>query len=244
VLLFEDEAEPANQFHFRFSIETTSSFHALDQRTQNQLHELYIDYFFRRQDEFWRKEAMQKLPTLKRVTQMLICGEDLGMVPACVPDVLKQLGLLSLEVQRMPKTLNREFSRPSEAPYLSVVTPSTHDMSTIRGWWTEDRLVTQRFYINEMGLPGAAPEDCEPWVNRAIVRQHLDSPAMWSIFLLQDLLGMDSHLRWPNPTEERINVPADPKNYWRYRMHLWLEDLLQTAAFNTALRQEIEQSGR
>ena len=244
VLLFEDEAAPGEQFHFRFAIETTSSFRALDPRTQNQLRELYIDYFFRRQDDFWRKEGLEKLPSLKRVTEMLICGEDLGMVPACVPDVLKQLGLLSLEVQRMPKMLNREFSRPSEAPYLSVVTPSTHDMSTIRGWWVEDRAVTQRFYNQEMGLPGVAPEECEPWVNRAIVRQHLDSPAMWSIFLLQDLLGMDSHLRWPNPTDERINVPADAKNYWRYRMHLWLEDLIQAAAFNTALRQEIEQSSR
>lgn len=244
VILLEDEAQDGEQFHFRFSMETTFSFQALDEHTQAQLKELYIDYFFRRQDDFWMKQALQKLPALKRVTNMLVCGEDLGMVPACVPVVMKQLGLLSLEVQRMPKSLNRGFSHPKDAPYLSVVTPSTHDMSTVRGWWKEDPAVTQRFYNQELGLPGQPPRECEPWINRAIVRQHLDSPAMWSIFPLQDLLGMDPHLRHPHPEAERINVPANPKNYWGYRMHLWLEDLLQASGYNTTLRRELEQSGR
>jgi len=243
VILLPDESAP-DQFHFRFSIETTTSFTNLDQRTQQGLRELYVDYFFRRQDSFWMKEAMQKLPALKRVTNMLVCGEDLGMVPACVPEAMKQLGLLSLEVQRMPKRLGQEFSFPKDAPYLSVVTPGTHDMSTVRGWWKEDRQVTQRFFNIALGLPGAAPEECEPWINRAIIRQHLESPAMWSVFMLQDLLGMDQHLRRPDAGEERINVPADAKNYWRYRMHLWVEDLLQAKDFNGALRAEIEQSGR
>lgn len=244
VILLEDATNPGERFHFRFAIETTSSFENLDPRTRSQLKELYIDYFFRRQDDFWMKEGLQKLPPLKRVTNMLVCGEDLGMVPPCVPATMKRLGLLSLEVQRMPKSLNREFSRPAEAPYLSVVTPSTHDMSTVRGWWNEDRQVTQRFYNQELSLPGAAPQDCEPWINRAVVRQHLDSPAMWSVFQLQDLLGMDPHLRRPNPDEERINVPANPKNHWNYRMHLWLEDLLQARLFNEAVRKEISESGR
>jgi 4-alpha-glucanotransferase len=117
-------------------------------------------------------------------------------------------------------------------------------MSTIRGWWLENRQVTQRFYNVALGLPGIPPAECEPWINRAILRQHLGSPAMWSIFMLQDLLGMDAHLRRADPSEERINVPADAKNYWRYRMHLWLEDLLAAQDFNAALRTEIEQSGR
>ncbi len=244
VILFDEEQRPGEDFHFRFSIETTSSFKDFDAHSQSQLRELYIDYFFRRQDEFWMKEAMQKLPTLKRATNMLVCGEDLGMVPACVPQALKQLGLLSLEVQRMPKTSEHEFSRPQDAPYLSVVTPSTHDTSTLRGWWNEDRSVIQRFYNHELGLSGPAPEECDPWISRKIVQQHLTSPAMWSIFQLQDLLGMDQHLRRPNPAEERINVPADAQNYWRYRMHLRLEDLLQATDFNAGLKQDVEQSGR
>jgi 4-alpha-glucanotransferase len=233
-----------DRFNLRFAIESTLSFKYLDTTTKSQLSELYIDYFFRRQEEFWRREAMQKLPELKRATGMLVCGEDLGLVPACVPEVMRHLGLLGLEVQRMPKRMDQEFFRPSEAPYLSVVTPSTHDMSTIRGWWQEDRATIQRFYNQELGKLGIAPEICEPWINRAIVLQHLSSPAMWSIFQLQDLLGIDESLRREKPEEERINVPANPKNYWRYRMHLTLEKLLGASKFNGELKQALQETGR
>ena len=235
---------PNPSFHFRLGMENTLSFQALDPDTQNRLRDLYIDYFFRRQDHFWRQEALTKLPALKRVTNMLVCGEDLGMVPGTVPDVMRQLGLLSLEVQRMPKDLNRVFSRPQDASYLSVVTPSSHDMSTIRGWWEEDRRLIERFWNDELGQPGAAPRTCTGAVNELVVRQHLASPAMWSIFQLQDLLGMDESLRRVNPDEERINVPAISAHYWQYRMHLDLEALLEAKVFNESLGAMLLENGR
>ena len=244
IILFEEEGSGGSLFHFRISMESTSSFRHLDQGLRQQLKDLYVNYFYYRQDEYWRKEAMHKLPALKASTNMLICGEDLGMVPHCVPDVMKQLGILSLEIQRMPKDPRREFFHPNDAPYMSVVTPSTHDMNTVRGWWEEDRIKTQRFYNNELGQWGDAPFFCEPWVSRAIVNQHLHSPAMWSIFLWQDLVGMSESLRGPNPHEERINVPAIPKYYWRYRMHLPFEQLLKEKEFNHELKEHIEASGR
>jgi len=244
VILFEAEGSAAQNFHFRFAMENTASFKDLDSWTQSQLKELYIDYFFSRQDALWRAEAMRKLPALKRVTNMLVCGEDLGLVPACVPEVMRQLGLLGLEIQRMPKAQNQVFSRPADAPYLSVVSPSTHDMSPIRGWWKEDRGLIRKFYNEELGRPGPAPEDCPDWINKAIVLQHLASPAMWSIFLLQDLLGMDEHLRRADPDAERINVPSNPRNYWRYRMHLSLETLIESDAFNAELKSCLESNGR
>lgn len=150
VILFEVEHSNGQQFHFRISMESTSSFRHLDWNTQQQLKSMYIDYFYQRQDEFWKKEAMKKLPSLKRSTNMLICGEDLGMVPDSVPKVMSQLGILSLEIQRMPKDMRRQFFHPADAPYLSVVTPSTHDMSTIRSWWEENREVTQKFFNDEL----------------------------------------------------------------------------------------------
>jgi 4-alpha-glucanotransferase len=244
VILFEAEKSSELEFHFRFAMADTFSFKSLDPQTQARLKELYVDYLFRRQDDFWMQEALQKLPALKRVTNMLICGEDLGLVPACVPELMKQLGLLSLEIQRMPKEMHREFSRPQDAPYLSVVTPSTHDMSTIRGWWEEDRKLTQKFYHQELQKPGDVPPHCETWINQAIVQQHLASPAMWSIFQLQDLLGMDETLRRKDVGAERINVPANPKNYWRYRMHLTLEELQRAEAFNDELNKSIRANGR
>lgn len=244
VILFEVEGSQAQQFHFRISMSSTTSFNYLDGDTKAKLDDLYVNYFFRRQDEFWRKEALDKLPFLKRSTNMLICGEDLGMVPDCVPGVMKQLGFLSLEIQRMPKDPKTKFFHPADAPYLSVVTPSTHDMSTIRGWWEEDRAVTQSFYNSQLGQWGDAPYYCEPNIVRSILTQHFYSPAMWSIFQVQELLGMSAELRRENPNDERINVPANPKHYWRYRMHLNLEELIANDAFNNDVKALVEASGR
>jgi 4-alpha-glucanotransferase len=244
VILFEEPTLEGAAFHFRISMEDTLSLQMLDEHTQQQLHALYLDYFYYRQDPLWKEEAMRKLPALKESTNMLICGEDLGMVPHSVPEVMQRLGILSLEIQRMPKNIHAEFFYPKDAPYLSVITPSTHDMSTVRGWWEEDRNVTQRFFNLVLGQWGEAPQTCEAWISRAIVLQHLYAPAMWAIFQLQDLLGMSETLRRDNHDEERINVPAIAQHYWRYRMHLTLEQLLMEDSFNDELGDYIKNSGR
>lgn len=244
VILFEEKDSQQTRFHFRIAMNSTLSFKYLPGDIQYKLKQLYTDYFYKRQDDFWYREAMQKLPYLKYTTHMMICGEDLGMVPHCVPDVMQQLGMLSLEIQRMPKKVGIEFFHPNDAPYLSVITPSTHDMSTIRGWWEENRTLTQHFYNTILQQWGEAPYFCEAWINRAIVLQHLNSPAMWSVFQIQDLLGMSEKLRREDPHAERINIPADPNHYWNYRMHITMEDLLKEKDFTEELRGYIEHAGR
>jgi 4-alpha-glucanotransferase len=244
VILIEAEATNGEAYHFRIAMDKTASFRYLDGYTQDKLRILYNDYFYIRQDNFWEKEAMQKLPALKNATNMLICGEDLGMVPACVPDVMKELGILSLEIQRMPKESGATFFHPATSPYMAVVTPSTHDMSTIREWWMEDRALTQRFYNEILGEYGEAPAECTADIAQKIIRQHFQSPAMWSIFQIQDLLSIDADLRRADFLAERINVPANPKHYWRYRMHLNIEDLCNATAFNEAVASMINESGR
>jgi len=244
VLFFEKEGSNGTQFYPRFGMESLPTYRDLDNYTKDRLHELYVDYFYRRQDANWYQSGMEKLPALKRATNMLICGEDLGMMTPCVTAVMKELGILSLEVQRAPKSNKREFFHPSKAPYLSVVTPSTHDMSTIRGWWEEDRAVTQRFYNSQLGHWGEAPYFCDWWICRDIILQHLYSPAMWTIFQMQDLLSISDQIRRPNPHEERINVPSNSKFSWRYRLHINMEDLLEKDDFNAELKNYIIQSGR
>ena len=244
VIFFEVEGSSGQEFHFRISMEDTPSYKHLDKHSQKELSELYVNYFYHRQDDLWKKEAMKKLPGLKSNTAMLVCGEDLGMVPHCVPEVMEQLGILSLEIQRMPKKMGIEFFHPKDAPYLSVVSPSTHDMSTIRAWWEEDKFKTSHFYNHLMGKEGEAPFYCEPWINKEIILQHLYSPAMWSVFQLQDLMGMNADIRRENPNEERINNPAEAEHYWNYRMHINLEDLLQEDEFTTELKTYIAESGR
>ena len=243
VLLIADDHQ-ANAYHFRINLNKTSAFRLLSAQAQKIIHDLYLDYYYSRQDEAWQREAMEKLPALKRSTGLLLCGEDLGMVPDCVPHVMQQLGLLSLEIQRMPKATGIRFFHPKDAPYLSVVTPGTHDMSTIRGWWEEDRVAMQQFYNDILGRSGQMPYFCEPWVNEAIIGQHMYSPAMWAVCQLQDWLGIDGLLRRNNPHDERINQPANVRHYWRYRMHMPLEQLCTATAFNNRIATLVSSSGR
>jgi 4-alpha-glucanotransferase len=244
VLFLEDSESRTKVYHPRIALHSTYSYRELDDDTKHVLNEVYNHYFFERQEQFWRDQAMEKLPSIVESTNMLVCGEDLGMVPDCVPGVMQELNILSLEIQRMPKQRHLEFSQPSESPYLSVVTTSSHDMSTIRGWWEENREITQHFYNKVLQHSGEAPKFCEPWINREILIQHLFSPAMWAIFPLQDILGMDGDVRRNNPLVEQINVPSNPNHYWRYRMHLNLEDLLEFEAFNEALSELVDMTGR
>jgi 4-alpha-glucanotransferase len=242
VILWKDNEH--NKYHFRFNAAKTISFQHLDSHTQYRLQELYNDYFFNRQEQIWRAEAIDKLPALKKCTEMLICGEDLGMVPKSVPEIMSYLGFLSMEVQRMPKQSHQQFFDPTQAPYLSVVTPSTHDMSTLREWWLENKSSTQTFYNQQLWQHGAAPEEATTAVVRSIILQHLSSPAMWTVFQLQDLFAMYNELRIDNPFAERINIPGDSKHYWRFRMHKNLEDIINDQSFNEDLKYCIISSGR
>jgi 4-alpha-glucanotransferase len=235
----EEEAyDPRVAMHF------TRSYQELDGWVKTQLDALYTEYFYFRHEDFWRSQGLAKLPPVKEATNMLVCGEDLGMVPDCVPPVMKELGILSLEIQRMPKSNKIEFAHPGDAPYLSVVSTSTHDMPTIRGWWEQDPATTQRFYQHGLGHGGGAPYFCEDWIARDIIAQHLHSPAMWAVLPLQDLLAMDAGLRREDPHAEQINVPANPEHYWRYRMHVTLEELIDAEGYNAYLHGMITASGR
>jgi 4-alpha-glucanotransferase len=235
VLLFEVAGSAGTEFHPRYGLQATHSFQALDNDTRGRLNDLYNDYFYHRQEDYWRQQGLEKLPAMVAASEMLLCGEDLGMVPACVPGVLQELGILALEIQRMPKSAGREFTDPAAAPYLSVVSPSSHDTSTLRGWWQEDPQLTARYAAQMLGSSTAAVAALSGETAAAIIRQHLQSPAMWAIFPLQDLLAIDETLRLPDPAAERINVPAIVPHYWRYRLHLGLEDLLAATALNDQL---------
>ncbi len=243
VLFFEVPGSNGLQFHPRCSLETTRSFQSLPQDQQWKVRDLYNDYFYSRQEDFWQARGLETLPVMRRASTMLLCGEDLGMVPACVPGVLRELGILSLEIQRMPKVSGIEFFDPANAPYLSVVSPSTHDMSTLRSWWKEDDAATSRFASQMLGQFSAGSELSTDVVTR-IIWQHLHSPAMWAIFPLQDLWSMDEKLRPAHPEAERINVPAIMPFYWRYRMHVRLEELAGHDDFNQNLARLIKSSGR
>ena len=243
-VLFIEDPRKKGHYHPRISGQATYAFRSLDAYRRSAYEKLHDDFFYRRHNDFWQESAMKKLPALLDSTGMLACGEDLGMIPACVPDVMAELRILSLEIQRMPKSVTETFANPAWYPYLSVCTTSTHDMNPVRAWWEEDRDLTDRFYREVIGGQGETPYYCEPWICRQILQQHLASPAMFTILPLQDWLSMDAQLRLEDPNKERINVPANSRHYWRYRMHLTLEQLSDEMEFNDALTGMIVGSGR
>jgi len=220
-----DRKDP-DRFHLRISAQQEESYRSMDGAGRLAFDRLYEDFFYHRHNQFWYEEAMKKLPALTRSTQMIACGEDLGMIPECVQWVMNELEILSLEIQSMPKIMWHEFGVVANYPLLSVCTISSHDTPTLRGWWEEDHHRAQRYYNNALGIYGEAPMKAPGWLCEKIVRQHLESPSAFCIIALQDWLAVDETLRYPDAAAERINVPANSRHYWRYRMHVSLESLM------------------
>ncbi len=242
-VLFFDEGD-GEHFTPRIDAFNTPLYTTLLQSDRVAYDRIYEHYFYQRHTMFWYEEGMRKLMPLLQCTDMTACGEDLGMIPDCVPWVMNNLQILSLEIQRMPKRYGELFAKPQNYPYLSVATPSTHDMSTLRGWWREDAHLTQQFYNHELGFDGKAPVEMSGVVAQTIVRRHLAAPSMLALFAWQDLMAMDERLRHPNPDEERVNVPSNRNHVWNYRMHITLEQMMKERGFNDALRAMISESGR
>lgn len=243
VLFLRDLKEPG-MFVPRILGSETEAYAQLSQQQRIAYDHIYEDYFYNRHTMYWFEEGMRKLAPVLQSTTMTACGEDLGMIPACVPWVMKNLQILSLEIQRMPKLFGETFARPEYYPYLSVATPSTHDMSTLRGWWREDEALSAEFYHRVLGCTGECPREMSGAVARAILVQHLQSPAAFALFAWQDIMAIDERLRLADPEAERINVPSNRDHLWNYRMHIAIEDLMNERAFNDALRAMIADSGR
>lgn len=243
-VLFVPDRKAANRYHPRIGVQNDTVYAALTDAEKAAFNRLYNHYFYERHDAFWAEEAMKKLPELIDATRMLVCGEDLGMIPHCVNGVMDALKILSLEVQRMPKHPGELFGAPAHYPYRSVSTISTHDMSTLRGWWLEDYELTRRYFYQVLHGWGDCPREASGAICDAVVLQHLLGSSMLCILSLQDWLSIDEEVRCPDPTAERINVPANPHHYWRYRMPLSLERLLAEEKLNHRIREMIERTGR
>ena len=243
VLFVRDPYQP-DRYHPRISARQSLAYQELPDEQKHAFDKLYNDFFFERHNDFWKKTALSRLQPLLESTKMLVCGEDLGVLPATVPEVMQSLQLLSLELERMTKDMEHEFTDLTQLPYLSVCTTSTHDMSPIRAWWTENREKTQRYYNQILHREGEAPEICPVEVAEQIIYNHLRASSMLTIIPLQDWFAMDDKIRLPDAAAERINEPANPNHYWRYRMHITLETLLQSTSFNEKIGTMITGTGR
>ena len=243
VLFLHEEKNGETVYHPRFNLFKTDSYRYLSDWEKESIYYLYSDYFFHRQNALWYKSGMEKLPPIITTSQMMICAEDLGFIPECVPQVMDRLGINALKVQRMPSE-NISFYNPQNASYLNVVTSSSHDSSTLRQWWRENRSVTVKYFHEQLSQYGSPPENLEPQLAEIIMKQHLYNDAMLAVFPIQEFLATDYRLRNPQQDEERINNPSVFPHYWRYRMHVSMENLIEEACFNSKIAGWIEDSGR
>ncbi len=242
--LFLEDKNEKGKYHPKIGAKDEPAYQQLSDSGKAAFNNLYEHYFYHRHTQFWYEEAMKKLPALTESNLMICCGEDLGMVPECVPWVMRQLGILSLEIQSMPKEMGVQFGNPAHNPVLSVCTISSHDTPTFRGWWEEEHDMAQSYYNNVLRMKGTAPEKAPGWLVERVIRDHLASPSAFCVLTLQDWLGMDDSLRNPDARSERINIPANPRHYWRWRMHLNIEDLLDADSFNEHIRCLVDESER
>lgn len=243
-VLFVRDDNDSNKFHPRITAQLNFMYEALMDSDKEKFNRLYNDYYYRRNNNFWYNEAMKKLPVLVQATRMLVCAEDLGMVPDCVAWVMNELRILSLELQQMPKDPSVKFGELWKNPYRSVCTLSTHDMPTLRQWWDEDYDRTQEYYNSQLYRSGAAPHPLSGWLAREIITNQLTCPSMLCILSLQDWFAIDEKLRLEDANAERINIPANPRHYWRYRMHLNIEDLIANKEYNDNIKELILHTGR
>ena len=243
-VLFVRDDNDSNKFHPRITAQLNFMYEALVDSDKEKFNRLYNNYYYRRNNNFWYNEAMKKLPVLVQATRMLVCAEDLGMVPDCVAWVMNELRILSLELQQMPKDPSVRFGELWKNPYRSVCTLSTHDMPTLRQWWDEDMERTQDYYNSQLYRSGAAPHPLPGWLAKEIVVNQLACPSMLCVLLLQDWFAIDEKLRFADANAERINIPANPRHYWRYRMHLNIEDLIANKEYNDNIKELIRQTGR
>ena len=243
VLFLEDPRLP-EMYHPRIGVLNEPIFETLNAEEKDAFVRLYNNFFFQRHSFFWGQEALKRLPSILNAERILMCAEDLGMLPNCVEPVLNELRLLTLEIQQMPKQQGFEFSHLDANPIRSVATIATHDMAPLRLWWEESPERRQRYYVTMLQKEGRAPEHLPAHLAEEIIARHLYCPSMLCILQLQDWLSMDAEIRRKNPAEERINVPGNPFNKWAWRMHVTIEELLKETRFNEKVKTMIVRSKR
>ena len=243
-VLFVEDPRQSEMYHPRIGVLNEPIYDALSSEDKDAFVRLYNNYFYQRHSMYWGQQALKRLPAILKDSRMLICGEDLGMLPDCVEPVLDQLRILTLEIQQMPKQQGFEFAHLEANPYRSVCTITTHDISPLRLWWQESPERRQRYYVTMLQKEGRAPEQLPAHLAEEIIARHLYCPSMLCIFTLQDWLAMDGELRSKHPQDERINVPSDPFNRWKWRMHLTIEQLLAAERYNNKLRTMVVRSKR
>jgi 4-alpha-glucanotransferase len=234
------------EFFPAWYLDRTKGFQTLGEAERHRLRGL-LDQRRKESEDIWEARGRRILAMLKNATDMLVCAEDLGDVPNCVPRSLADLGILGLRIVRWSREYAKSvpglpppFIAPVAYPRLSVCTPSVHDTSTLRAWWEEDASERGEF-LRSMGGSGACPPRMSVELLERAIAHCLDARSLLCMFQIQDLLDLDETLQAPDPKTDRINVPGTVSDFnWTWRMPLRIEELMERRSLTQRLRRMIE----
>lgn len=201
----------------------------------------YVEYPF---------EDLLRIVALESVrNRCVVIGEDLGTVPEGFRPALHDAGILSYRVLYFERDAAGDFLPPADYPQRSMVTVSTHDLATFKGFW-EGRDLDWRVRLDL--YPDAAARDKDAWdrgadrwrLLRALNREGLRPPAYpndegdqpWSRPLSEAvhrfLAGSPGAIAMVQIEDalcedEQPNLPGttDQHPNWRRRLRLAVEDL-------------------
>ena len=213
--LFLEDPHRAGWYHPFIGARETEAYRNLPEDLRRRFDELYVDFFYHRHDAFWQRNAEKKLPELLGATGMLACGEDLGMVPDCLPGVMEHEKILSLKM--------RGYDGPTRT--LSVCATSSHDTATLRMSCPED----------------PSPETVRGMLAEVLAYPSMLAifPIQDWLALSGDLRNPDRNERINEPADPHHHWR------WRLHLDLSvLSYPSATAAFHSTLRELLAESGR
>jgi 4-alpha-glucanotransferase len=243
-VLFLEDSYQKGMYHPRFEAFKASVYDVLSSEEKNGFMSIYNNYYSQRHDNYWTHIAKMRFSQMLENTRLLVVGEDLGLLPSCVSNVMDELRMLPLEIQSLPKSSQLEFAHLEANPYRSVCMLSTHDLPSLRLWWEENSGRTQRYYVSMLQKEGRAPQHLSPQLAEEIVARTLYSPSLLCLLSIQDWLSIDLELRSKDIYSERINTPYDAMNRWQYRMNIRIEELMKSSQYNHKIKLMINRSRR
>lgn len=214
-----------NNYYPRIMPYKTEIFKHIGTRNQAFIQDVANKYFYIQNVSLWKSVARKRLEAIKSSSDMLLCAEDLGMIPSCVPNVLSDLNIMTLEIERMPKEgQETPWCNLGNLPYNSVLSTSTHDMPPLKLYW-RNMSDSERNEYRKRKLDVFDIAD-EKKVLKNIIMNHLRASSMFCIIPLGDILSF-SDVMSQDAAEEQINHPENPNNVWDYRFPFYMDDLLE-----------------
>lgn len=223
------EAKP-DLFYPSFTYRETKAYLSLNERERESFEALAAEAYAA-SEAIWEKRGKAILRELQGASDMLVCAEDLGAVPDCVPRTLSELGILGLKVNRWTK----EWKKPGEPyipaasyPYGTVATPSVHDTSTLASYWDEEADQSERkAFLASIGITDLpCDRNFTDETASAVIRGILSTSSMICILQVQDIAGLSKDEELYRFSRERVNVPGTVNDEnWTMRLPIQIHEL-------------------